>query len=38
MRRTLKKASQLIQTTAALYRELVLSALRLVPGRSLEAG
>ena len=33
MRSAIRKASQLLTCAAALYKELALSALRLVPGR-----
>ena len=34
MRNAIRKASTLVTLTAELYREMTLSALRLVPGRS----
>ena len=34
MKTTLRKASTILTLTADLYRELALSALRLLPGRS----
>jgi hypothetical protein len=33
MRRAIRKASQILSCAAMLYKELALSALRLVPGR-----
>jgi hypothetical protein len=33
MKRAVEKASEVLLTTAGLYRELALSALRLLPGR-----
>jgi hypothetical protein len=33
MRTALRKASEVLSCAAALYREMALSALRLVPGR-----
>ena len=34
MRTVIRKARQLVTLTAELYREMALSALRLLPGRS----
>ena len=34
MKTALRKASTLVTLTTALYREMTLSALRLLPGRS----
>jgi hypothetical protein len=33
MKRVIRKASEIVHATAGLYREMALSALRLVPGR-----
>jgi hypothetical protein len=33
MRTAIRKASQILSCTAALYREIAISALRLLPGR-----
>lgn len=34
MQNVMRKAEEIVRTSAGLYRELALSALRLIPGRS----